>query len=122
MFELFRKNPSARMAFCRGATLEDALRWRRVDERPTVEHARVWGPVLADAAAAVGCVRAAASVVIVPKVSPLVVAAALRCVPAEVLPVVGDTRESLAARLGESPFLDDAHVLNGGNGKHGAKG
>ena len=60
MFELFRKNPSARMAFCRGATLEDALRWRRVDERPTVEHARVWGPVLADAAAAVGCVRAAA--------------------------------------------------------------
>ena len=30
------------------------------------------------------------------------------------------TVDSLAARLGASAFLDDAHVLNGGNGKRGA--
>ena len=99
------------------ATLEDVLKWRALVERPSVSHARGWGPVLKEAARAVGCVRAAASVVIVPAISQQMVAAALQCVPAEVLPRVDDTRETLAARLGASPFLDDAHVLNKGNGR-----
>ena len=104
------------------ASLRHVLRWRAVSERPSVSHARGWGPVLEDAAAAAGCQRAAASVVIIPEIAPSVLAAALRCVPADVLPRVDDTRESLAARLGASPFLDDAHVLNAGNGKRGAGG
>lgn len=104
------------------ASLRQVLRWRAVSERPSVSHARGWGPVLKDAAAAAGCQRAAASVVIIPEIAPSVLAAALRCVPADVLPRVDDTRESLAARLGASPFLDDAHVLNAGNGKRGAGG
>jgi hypothetical protein len=62
------------------------------------------------------------SVVIRPHVSVHVVNAALQCVPAEVLPRADDTVESLVARLAASPFLDDAHVLNGGNGKRGAHG
>ena len=109
------------MAF-RVASLQDVLKWRAVAERPCVSHARGWGPVLKDVAASVGCVRAAASVVIIPSISPDVVAAALQCVPAEVLPRVDDTPEVLADRLGLSPFLDDAHVLNGGNGKRGSSG
>ena len=32
------------------ATLEDVLKWRAVVERPSVSHARGWGPVLKDAA------------------------------------------------------------------------
>ena len=104
------------------ANLEDVLQWRAVDERPTVGHARGWGPVLQETARTVGCVRAAASVVIIPNISPAVVASALQCVPAEVLPRADDTRQSLAARLGASAFLDDAHVLNKGNGKRGRNG
>ena len=69
-----------------------------------------------------GCIRAAASVVIVGDIAPHVVDGALQCVPADVLPRADDTREILAARLGESEFLDDAHVLNGGNGRRGKHG
>ena len=66
--------------------------------------------------------RRAASVVVRPQISQHIVAAALQCVPAEVLLRTDDTRESLAARLGASPFLDDARVLNKGNGRRGAHG
>ena len=106
------------------ASLQDVLAWRAVPvaERPRVEHERVWGPVLHEEARAAGCSRVAASVVIIPHISPHVVNAALQCVPVEVLPRVDDTPESLAARLGASMFPDDAHVLNGGNGKRGANG
>ena len=104
------------------ATLSHVVAWRDVEERPVVSHLRVWGPVCADAAAAAGCIRAAVSVVIKPHISRHVVAAALGCVPAEVLPRADDDAASLVARLSVSPFLDDAHVLNGGNGKRGAKG
>ena len=104
------------------ATLSHVVAWRDVEERPVVSHLRVWGPVCADAAAAAGCIRAAVSVVVKPHISRHVVAAALGCVPAEVLPRADDDAASLVARLSVSPFLDDAHVLNGGNGKRGAKG
>ena len=50
------------------ATLEDVLKWREVVERPSVSHARGWGPVLKEAARAAGCVRAAASVAIIPTI------------------------------------------------------
>lgn len=104
------------------ATLDDVLAWRDREAPPRVEHARVWGPVLAAAAAAAGCVRAAASVVIIPVLAASVVAAARGCVPQEVVPRTNDTPESLAARLGGCVFLDDAHVLNAGNGKRGRNG
>ena len=104
------------------ARFSDVLAWRDAEERPVVSHTRVWGPVLADKAAAAGCNRAVVSVVILPHVSVHVVNAALQCVPSEVLPRADDTAESLVARLAASPFLDDAHVLNGGNGKRGAHG
>ena len=106
----------------RCASLEDVLKWRAVAERPSVSHRRGWGPVLNDAAVAAGCVRAAASVVIIPTMADEVVGAALQCIPSEVLPRVDDTSALLAARLALSPFLDDAHVLNGGNGKRGKGG
>lgn len=103
-------------------TLRHVVAWRDVEERPIVAHTRVWGPVCSNAAAAAGCIRAAVSVVITPHISRHVVTAALGCVPADVLPRADDDAASLVARLSVSPFLDDAHVLNGGNGKRGAKG
>ena len=97
------------------AKFSAVLAWRDAEERPVVPHTRVWGPVLAEDAAVAGCNRAVVSVVIQPHVSEHVVNAALQCVPAEVLPRADDTPDSLVARLAASPFLDDAHVLNGGN-------
>ena len=47
-------------------------------------------------------------------------AAALECIPNDVLPTrtdTADTAQTLAGRLGQSAFLDDAHPLRGGNGK-----
>ena len=104
------------------ANLARALAWRDAEELPWIPHARVWGPVSTADATAVGCVRAAASVVIRPKLCPQVVAAAGRCVPTEVLPRADDTPAVLAARLGLTPWLDDAHVLNAGNGRRGQYG
>ena len=87
------------------ASLEDVLQWRRVAERPSVRHARIWGPVLDDEAARVGSICAAASVVIIPDIATHISAAALQCVPAELLPRADDCAETLAARLGASTFL-----------------
>ena len=64
----------------------------------------------------------AASVVIMCAIAPHVVDGALQCVPAELLPRADDTLEDLAARLAASAFLDDAHVLNGVNGRCGRCG
>ena len=44
-------------------------------------------------------------------------AAALECIPNDVLPTSTDTAQTLAERLGQSAFLDDAHPLRGGSGK-----
>ena len=57
------------------------------------------------------------SVCIVPQLTPFLVAAALECIPHNVRAKHTDTVEVLAKRLGRSGFLDDAHVLRGGNGK-----
>ena len=77
----------------------------------------VWGPVSAAAAALAGCARGVQSVCIVPRLTPFLKAAALGCIPHDVFPRSTDTAAVLAARLGRSGFLDDAHVLRGGNGK-----
>ena len=69
------------------------------------------------AAALVGSAQGAESVCIAPRLSPFVVAAALECIPLNLLPKKDDTAETLAERLGSSIFLDDAHPLRGGNGK-----
>ena len=52
-----------------------------------------------------------------PKLAPFLVAAALGCIPTTLRPRFTDTAESLAARIAGSDFLDEAHVLRGGNGK-----
>ena len=57
----------------RFAMLQDVLNWRTEVERPNMRHARAWGPILDAAAAADGCVRAAASVVIIPRIPAKVV-------------------------------------------------
>ena len=74
-------------------------------------------PVKARVAALAGSSWGVESVCIKPAVLPLIVAAALGCIPTAVRPTYTDTRESLRERLSRSHFLDDAHVLRGGNGK-----
>ena len=104
------------------ASLGDVLAWRDVEERPSVGHERVWGPVSLEDAIAAKCIRGVASVVIRPAIAPCFATAAMRCVPSEVLPRDDDTVDTLVGRLGASAFLDDAHVLNAGNGKRGRTG
>ena len=97
------------------SSLADVLEWRE-RQRVIPAHERIWGPVSEVEAAKVGCIRAAASVVIKCAIAPRVLDDAVRCVPVELLPRADDTAEDLAARLCESAFLDKyAHVLNGGN-------
>ena len=99
------------------ARLGDVDSWQSV-ERPCSPWSRVvWGPVSATAAALAGCARGVVSVCIVPRLTPFLVAAALECIPHDVRAKHTDTVEVLAKRLGRSGFLDDAHVLRGGNGK-----
>ena len=91
--------------------------WRAA-ERPGPTRSRVvWGPVDAAAAALAGCARGVESLCIVPRLTPFLVAAALGCIPHDVRAKCTDTADVLAERLGRSGFLDDAHVLRGGNGK-----
>ena len=92
------------------ASLADVLEWRE-RQRVIPEHERIWGPVSEVEAAKVGCIRAAASVVIMCAIAPSVLNGAMQCIPVELLPRADDTAEELAARLGESTFLDNAHVV-----------
>jgi len=99
------------------ARLSDVDAWRAA-ERPGPTRSRVvWGPVDAAAAALAGCARGVESLCIVPRLTPFLVAAALGCIPHDVRAKCTDTADVLAERLGRSGFLDDAHVLRGGNGK-----
>ena len=99
------------------ATLSDVDGWRTRERPDVAPGARLWGPVKARVAALAGSSRGVESVCIKAAVHPLVVAAALGCIPPAVRPTYTDTRESLRERLSRSNFLDDAHVLRGGNGK-----
>ena len=99
------------------ARLSDVDAWRAA-ERPGPTRSRVvWAPVDAAAAALAGCARGVESLCIVPRLTPFLVAAALGCIPHDVRAKCTDTADVLAERLGRSGFLDDAHVLRGGNGK-----
>ena len=65
-------------------TLSDVEEWR-TRERPVVaQGAIVWGPVQASTAAQAGCSRGVESVCIKPAIAPIVVMAALDCVPVDV--------------------------------------
>ena len=99
------------------AAFSDVDDWRTRERPAAAQGAHVWGPVKARDAAVAGCSRGVESLCIKPAVPPLVVAAALGCVPTAVRPNSTDTLESLRMRLGRSTFLDDAIVLRGGNGK-----
>ena len=100
------------------AHLRDVEAWRdSLKERPTIAARRVWGPVSERAAALAGSAHRAESVCIAPHLDAFMLAAALECIPNNVLPMRTDTAQTLAERLGQSTFLDDAHPLRGGNGK-----
>ena len=99
------------------AHLRDVDAWRTIEARPAVSFSRKWGPMSDGTAAKLGSARGVQSVCIAPKLAPFLVAAALGCIPTTLRPRFTDTAESLAARIAGSDFLDEAHVLRGGNGK-----
>ena len=99
------------------AHLSDVDGWRNTAQRPTVLSSLAWGPVSDSTAVLLGSAHGVKSVCITPKLSPFLAAAALGCIPADVRPKFTDSAESLAECVGRSAFLDDAHVLRGGNGK-----
>ena len=106
----------------RSASLKDVERWRQEVERPSQDYEIVWGPISAQDAAKAGPAQGAASVAIRPRIAQHFARAAMQCVPSELLPRANDTVDTLVARVAASSFLDDAHVLNSGNGKRGATG
>ena len=67
------------------ASLADVLEWRE-RQRVIPEHERIWGPVSEVEAAKVGCIRAAASGVIMCAIAPSVLDGAVQCIPVELLP------------------------------------
>ena len=81
---------------------------------------RVWGPVLEERARELGALAAASSVLLKPTDAPEDLLSRVRdTVPSEVLPVAGDTADTLRDRMKNSAFLHDSWVLKKGNGKGG---
>ena len=76
-----------------------------------------WGPIMPAQAHAVGCSFPACSVCFTPWVPDEILQPVLDGIPNEMWPVEGDTPQSLAARLGESTWLDylvhDGKPVNG---------
>ena len=74
------------------AHLRDVEAWRdSLKERPTIAARRVWGPVSERAAALAGSAHRAESVCIAPHLDAFMLAAALECIPNNVLPMRTDT-------------------------------
>ena len=85
-----------------------------------METTRVWGPVQEERARELGALAAASSVLLKPTHAPADLLSRVRdAVPSEVLPVAGDTADTLRDRLKTSAFLHDSWVLKKGNGKGG---
>ena len=97
----------------------DSLAPRRADEAPApmrVPHRVVWGRLGAMKALSRGAWAPVDSVLLKPDVVPPEAEKVLLLFPAEVIPGSNDTAATLAKRLGQCPFLDDAHVPVGGYG------
>ena len=76
----------------------------------------LWGPISPEASRRAGSAFPTSSVLLRPELPPGVVHAATAVVPDEVLPRPEDTEHTLKARLAQSTFLEDIHVLKGGRG------
>ena len=76
-------------------------------------HAVLWGPVpAAEAARIAGAPAGCESVLLAPAVPFALHQDVVDLIPPSVKPLPTDTAETLAARLSESDFLDDIHILN----------
>ena len=92
-----------------------------VGKKTTLSHLTVWGPIPAATAERLGLPSEVESVLIRPTALNVARAAeaVLKIVPPDVLPVEGDTAESLVARLERSDWLDDMEVKKSGQAKGG---
>ena len=90
-----------------------------VGKKTTLSHLTVWGPIPAATAERLGLPSEVESVLIRPTALNVARAAeaVLKIVPPDVLPVEGDTAESLVARLERSDWLDDMEVKKSGQAK-----
>ena len=76
----------------------------------------LWGPISPEASRRAGAVFPTSSVLLRPELPCGVAEAAIAVVPDEVLSRPDDTASTLRARLAQSSFLEDIHVLKGGRG------
>ena len=76
----------------------------------------LWGPVSPEVSRRAGAAFPTSSVLLRPELTCGVAEAATAVVPDEVLARPDDTASTLQARLAQSPFLEDIHVLKGGRG------
>ena len=83
----------------------------------TVSRASVlWGPISPEASRRAGSAFPTSSVLLRPQLPCGVAEAAIAVVPDAVLSRPDDTASTLRARLAQSSFLEDIHVLKGGRG------
>ena len=110
---LQRMLPSSKLEL---PTLEEVERVRSLTSAPRVESSLLWGPISKELSAKAGAMCPTSSVLLLPAIPPKVAADALGEVPSDVLPRADDTVQKLVARLSQSTFLEDSHVLKGGKG------
>ena len=109
--------PAGAVQAPRPASESDLQAWRYATQQ---SHAVLWGPVpAAEAARIAGAPAGCESVLIAPAVPFLLLRDVEDLIPSSVKPLPTDSAEQLAARLGESDFLDDIHFKKAGHGKGG---
>ena len=109
--------PAGAVQAPRPARGADLRAWRYATQQ---KHPVLWGPVpAAEAARIAGAPAGCESVLIAPAIPSDLLRDVENLIPASVKPWPTDTAQQLAARLGESDFLDDIHFKKGGHGRGG---
>ena len=109
--------PAGAVQAPRPARGADLRAWRYATQQ---KHPVLWGPVpAAEAARIAGAPAGCESVLIAPAIPLDLLRDVENLIPASVKPWPTDTAQQLAARLGESDFLDDIHFKKGGHGRGG---
>ena len=110
--------PAGAVQAPRPASESDLQAWRYATQQ---SHAVLWGPVpAAEAARIAGAPAGCESVLIAPAVPFTLLRDVEDLIPSSVKPLPTDTAEKLAARLGESDFLDDI-LIRGAAAKCGVE-
>ena len=83
---------------------------------PEVPCVLLWGPISLQESSLAGARFPTSSVLLKPQLPDGIAQAALKNVPLNLFPRSGDTPETLCERIAASSYIENSHVLKGGNG------